>query len=119
MPDGTNISIDVESIKDIGGIYELNYSVMGQKAPPLYISLDGKYIYPQRIPVDFEVQGSSKPSPQNTAVPKSDKPKVELFVMSYCPYGTQMEKSIYPCNEITWKQSRYVRKIRKLCNAWR
>lgn len=34
-------------------------------------------------------------SPAKVA-PKSDKPKVELFVMSYCPYGTQMEKAILP-----------------------
>ena len=27
---------------------------------------------------------------------KLDKPKVELFVMSYCPYGTQMEKGLIP-----------------------
>jgi hypothetical protein len=27
---------------------------------------------------------------------KSDKPKVELFVMSHCPYGLQMEKGIIP-----------------------
>lgn len=29
-------------------------------------------------------------------VPKNDKPKVELFVMSYCPYGLQMEKAYLP-----------------------
>lgn len=29
-------------------------------------------------------------------VQKSDKPKVELFVMSHCPYGTQIEKGIIP-----------------------
>ena len=27
---------------------------------------------------------------------KSDRPKVELFVMSYCPYGLQMEKAYVP-----------------------
>lgn len=31
-----------------------------------------------------------------TDVPKSDKPDIELFVMSHCPYGTQMEKGILP-----------------------
>lgn len=31
--------------------------------------------------------------------PKSDKPVVELFVMSYCPYGLQMEKAVLPA----WK----------------
>ena len=91
-----NISIDVESIKEVGGIYEMNYSVMGQKAPPLYISLDGKYIYPQRIPTNLELPETQQPQEQNTEIPKSDRPKVELFVMSYCPYGTQMEKAYIP-----------------------
>lgn len=37
--------------------------------------------------------------PQATApvaVTKSDRPKVELFVMAYCPYGLQMEKAYLP-----------------------
>jgi hypothetical protein len=36
---------------------------------------------------------------QGTATPvvtKSDKPVVELFVMSHCPYGTQIEKGLIP-----------------------
>jgi hypothetical protein len=32
--------------------------------------------------------------------PKSDKPVVELFVMSYCPYGLQMEKAYLPVMEL-------------------
>lgn len=33
-------------------------------------------------------------------VTKSDRPKVELFVMSYCPYGLQMEKAYLPAWEL-------------------
>lgn len=33
-------------------------------------------------------------------VPKSDKPKVELFVMSYCPFGLQMQKAYLPAWEL-------------------
>jgi len=33
-------------------------------------------------------------------VPKTDKPVVELFVMSYCPYGLQTEKAIIPVLEL-------------------
>ena len=33
---------------------------------------------------------------EGSGVPKSNKPKVELFVMSHCPYGTQIEKGIIP-----------------------
>lgn len=38
-----------------------------------------------------------KPEPVvNSAIVKSDKPTVELFVMSHCPYGVQMERGILP-----------------------
>ena len=33
-------------------------------------------------------------------MPKLDKPEVELFVMSHCPYGTQIEKGIIPVLEL-------------------
>lgn len=39
------------------------------------------------------VQPEQTPPPN---VPKTAKPKVELFVMSYCPYGLQMEKAYLP-----------------------
>ena len=32
-------------------------------------------------------------------MPKVDEPEVELFIMSYCPYGTQMQKAILPVME--------------------
>lgn len=34
------------------------------------------------------------------SITKSDKPEVELFVMSYCPYGLQMEKAYLPAWEL-------------------
>lgn len=41
--------------------------------------------------------GQNAPAP---VVVKSDKPVVELFVMSYCPYGLQMEKAYLPVWEL-------------------
>ncbi|MCX8194754.1 MAG: hypothetical protein N3G22_01450 [Candidatus Micrarchaeota archaeon] len=42
-----------------------------------------------------------------SCMPKLDKPVVELFVMSHCPYGTQMEKGMLPVidllgNKVDW-----------------
>jgi hypothetical protein len=57
-------------------------------------------LFPTAIELDEEVQnteGDDEVEPQE--VPKSDKPDVELFVMSHCPYGTQMEKGIIPVVE--------------------
>ncbi len=37
-------------------------------------------------------QDIARALPPPPVVPKSDRPKVELFVMSYCPFGLQMQK---------------------------
>ncbi len=47
--------------------------------------------------VDTAGNGQDAPVP---VVTKSDKPVVELFVMSYCPYGLQMEKAYLPAWEL-------------------
>lgn len=38
-------------------------------------------------------------TPPAPEVPKTDKPKVEVFIMSYCPFGLQMEKAVVPVME--------------------
>ncbi|MFH1292239.1 MAG: hypothetical protein ABIH87_03505 [bacterium] len=38
--------------------------------------------------------------PVAVEVTKTDKPKVELFIMSYCPYGLQMQKAFLPVMEL-------------------
>lgn len=43
--------------------------------------------------------GSAPVNPETDAAEefaKTDKPKVELFIMSHCPYGTQVEKGMLP-----------------------
>lgn len=47
---------------------------------------------------NVDAQQQQQTPPPN--VPKSNKPKVELFVMSYCPYGLQMEKALVPAWEL-------------------
>lgn len=51
-------------------------------------------------------QKAASPAPQAqqeekpVVAPKSDKPTVELFVMSYCPFGLQTQKAIVPVMEL-------------------
>jgi thiol-disulfide isomerase/thioredoxin len=89
--------ITYDSYKDLGNLYEIMASYNGQKIP-LYVTKDGQYEVMNVNPTANDefinpIANNSQPSNQ---VPKSDKPKVELFVMSYCPYGLQMEKAIIP-----------------------
>ncbi|MFA5992460.1 MAG: hypothetical protein WC796_02005 [Candidatus Pacearchaeota archaeon] len=80
------------------GLYVAQVTSQGQTVP-LYFTLDGKFISPGRPLYDLssvvDSNDTSTPSvPQN--ITKSDKPNVELFVMTHCPYGTQAEKGILP-----------------------
>jgi len=77
------------------GLYEIVLSIQGQEIP-LYMTKDGKYITQILIPTDMKnIEPVNNPQTPKE-VPKSDKPKVELFVMTYCPYGTQAEKGLIP-----------------------
>ncbi|MBN2127561.1 MAG: hypothetical protein JW703_04190 [Candidatus Diapherotrites archaeon] len=67
----------------------------------LYITADLKMLLLGQV-LDMSVP---LPKPEETEPPvqaevqKKDKPVIELFVMSHCPYGTQMEKGILPVYE--------------------
>ncbi|MDP3881922.1 MAG: hypothetical protein Q8Q31_03545 [Nanoarchaeota archaeon] len=90
------------SAEQEGGLYKVTVDYMGNQIP-VYTTLDGKSLVVNPISLsgaatsDSSSQGSTTPTP---TVPKSDKPIVELFVMSHCPYGTQMEKGILPVVEL-------------------
>jgi len=93
----------IKDIAEESGVYKITVSV-GSQDVVSYISKDGKEFFPQAIDMDTAgktASSSSTPTPTaNQSVSKNDKPSVELFVMSYCPYGLQMEKGILPVVEL-------------------
>ena len=89
-------SASVDNITDEGTLYKLGLTVSGRQYDS-YITKDGKLLFPQGIDMTVPVPAASNTAAAApTVVPKTDKPAVELFVMSYCPYGTQAEKGILP-----------------------
>lgn len=83
------------------GLYEIVISFQGRDIP-LYVTADGENLVQGLTPLDQLMQAAQAAdsgegaAPTPTAVPKSDTPEVELFVMSICPFGTQAEKGILP-----------------------
>lgn len=107
VPTGTTIAI--KEITKETGLYKLNISITGDNGPQDitgFMTTDGKKFFPQVIDVEeaqkqiaaASNESAAEAQPQNIA--KTDKPKVELFVMSHCPYGTQVEKGILPATEL-------------------
>jgi hypothetical protein len=105
MVDGQTVNIN--SIIEENGLYKMDIDIGQGQMVTSYLSLDGKTFFPQGLDMpqtNTNNTGSANNTNSQPVVPanvvKSERPNVELFVMSHCPYGTQMEKGILPVAEL-------------------
>jgi len=87
----------INEIIEENGLYKLAVLVESQgksQEVESYMTLDGSKFFTQAI----DMNRVTDEAPVATRK-KQDKPKIELFVMSHCPYGTQIEKGIIPVLE--------------------
>lgn len=82
--------VEYLSHEDLGNIYEITVEYQDQELP-VYITKDGEYFIQGAVPLVISDANASDTDTQITEVPKSDKPVVELFIWSYCPYGVQAQ----------------------------
>lgn len=95
------------TIKEISseyGLYKVKIDIVTDVVES-YLTKDGRLFFPQALNIDEIYTAKDQAGNENNSAPvvtvnqKSDKPVVELFVMSHCPYGTQIEKGILPVVE--------------------
>ena len=104
---GTNAKI--KTIVQENGLYKVVVNI-GSQDVTSYISQDGKNFFPDFYPMDATSTPSgagNQAQPTQKPISKTDKPQVELFVMSYCPYGLQMEKGILPVVQLLGSKINY------------
>jgi len=91
----------LKSVEESGNLYNVKLDIGGREFDS-YITKDGGLLFPSVVDLSVEVEKPEQPTQQPPApdVEKSDKPVVELFVMSHCPFGTQAEKGIIPVAEL-------------------
>lgn len=95
-------------IKDIatdGSLYKLTVIVDKQEIP-VFVTRDGKKLIQaqtvielDKAPADDAAAKQAQAPEKTEAENKTDVPVVDLFVMSYCPYGLQMERGVLPAVE--------------------
>jgi len=85
----------LSGVKDIGNLYEVTVNYNGDEIP-VHVTKDGDYFVQGLVPIAGNVPSAPSAPSAPVDVPKSDKPVVELFVMTHCPYGTQAEKGFIP-----------------------
>ena len=88
-------SAELNGVSESNGVYSIDITVGGGDYTS-YVSLDGKLLFVSGVDMTAEVEEPEIEPETPQEVVKSDKPEVELFVMSHCPYGTQAEKGIIP-----------------------
>jgi glutaredoxin len=87
-----------ENAKETNGVYQINTTYQGNTIS-VYATQDCRLLF-LSYPVDVK---NTTPVPTTTTTPtpastpaKSAVPTVDLYVMSFCPYGVQAENSIEP-----------------------
>lgn len=95
--------IAIKGASEESGMYKIVVATSAGQDVETYLTKDGKLFFDRTMNIE-EIEKESQAAKDAEAVAlkeavKSDKPAVELFVMSHCPYGTQIEKGILPVAE--------------------
>jgi len=83
------------SVSDQGNVYKIKLKIQEEELD-VYISKDGRFLFTNTFEMKPQASPSSSPQPSGQEPPKAEKPDVKVFVMSYCPFGLQMEKAYLP-----------------------
>jgi len=78
--------------EDKNGIYNLRLKIGGNKYDA-QVTKNGKILFLHGIDLTATPKEHKETSQK---IPKRNRPDVKLFVMSYCPFGLQMEKAFLP-----------------------
>ena len=100
---GIEIAVaDIIEYEPFPSIYEVTLTItfQGQSQDiPYYVTKDGTNMFSGAAEVTDQQHESSQQTPE-TGVATSDRPTLDVFVMSYCPYGLQMQKALVPVMEL-------------------
>jgi len=92
-----NGGVGLVSVEEESGLYKITTSYLGREIP-VYATKDGKFLITINGMIDMTEELPE--TPQTGEIPKTDKPTVDLFVMSQCPFGVQAETNIKPVVEL-------------------
>jgi hypothetical protein len=75
------------SIENERNLYLVTVGFQGNEIP-VYVTKDGEYYTTSLLPI---ISSTQQETPTTSELIKSDKPKAELFIWAYCPYGVQAQ----------------------------
>ena len=90
------------SASEASGLVKIKIKI-GTNSFDSYATKDGKLLFPQAFDMSVKkataaanpsANNANTPAPNNTAVQKTDKPALEAYVVSSCPFGLQMQRAM-------------------------
>ncbi|MCF7917925.1 hypothetical protein K9L27_02915 [Candidatus Gracilibacteria bacterium] len=96
--------VTIKEFKEEGDLFKIIADPGNGQSITSYLTRDAKLFFPQAIDIDgfadqkkaqLEAQAAQQAA-QLSDIVKKEKSEVELFVMSHCPFGTQIEKGFLP-----------------------
>lgn len=93
----------IKKVEKESSVYKLNVEVSQEgetRNLESYVSKDGKLFFTSAMKIEDSKKDSGNSDEQTASslenITPQETPQIELFVMSHCPYGTQMEKALLP-----------------------
>lgn len=83
------------NVSEQDGLYAIVINV-GGRAYTSYVTKDGELLFPSAINLSQEMEIPADTGEATGQIPKSEEPEVQLFVMSFCPYGQEAEAAMAP-----------------------
>ncbi len=94
--------VESTCLKNVG-LCKFKVQINGDQTFDSYVSDDGKLLFPEAIDIAEilaqQKEAAEEPT-QTIEVVKRDVPEVELFIMSYCPFGLQAQKAMLPVYDL-------------------
>lgn len=96
--------VGIKRVAEEYGMYKITLNV-GEQSQDIdaYITKDGKKFFPQVMDIAKTEEDKKKTAEENAKpedIAKTDKPTVDLYVMSFCPYGNQAEDTLKPVYDL-------------------
>lgn len=91
----------LQGVTEANDLYLIKLEISG-RAFDSYISKDGKLLFPTVVDMSGQAAQPQNGQPQAASfdAPDAEKPKVKMFVMSFCPYGQQAETGLAPVHAL-------------------
>ena len=93
--ENAGVTASLVSATGESGVYKIHLKIQ-DKEYDSYITEDGKYLF--SVAFNLEEEKTAEATDENIA--QNSRPDVKVFVMSYCPYGLQMQKAFLPVYDL-------------------